>query len=341
MKESRLMAHKRKVSEKINSGAFENENKFKTKKSLGQNFLNNRGILELIAKSAEISRGDLILEIGPGEGALTEHLLKEVSTKEGVKIFCIEKDHRLINILNEKFEIGGRGGEDNFKEGDAASAEGADRLASSKKIEGEQEDGEIEIVEADILKWGSDEYFTKNKINNFEYKIIANIPYYITGAIIEKFLEEKTKPSMMILMVQKEVAQRMVNKGGKGSILSLCTEYYADVEIIKIVSKGSFTPAPKIDSAVIKINLKKENLSDTKYLSLEKKYLELVKTGLAHKRKTLISNLKEFDKKKNKNSNDLKIFDWDKLFVKIDLDVKARGEDVTFETWLRLASEVL
>ncbi len=335
MKESRLMAHKRKVSEKINSGAFENENKFKTKKSLGQNFLNNRGILELIAKSAEISRGDLILEIGPGEGALTEHLLKEVSTKEGAKIFCIEKDHRLINILNEKFEIGGRGGEDNFKEGDAASG------ASSKKIEDGQEDGKIEIVEADILKWGGAEYFTENKINNFEYKIIANIPYYITGAIIEKFLEEKTKPSIMILMVQKEVAQRMINKGGKGSILSLCTEYYADVEIIKIVSKGSFTPAPKIDSAVIKISLKKENLSDTKYLSLEKKYLELVKTGLAHKRKTLISNLKEFDKKKNKNSNDLEIFDWDKLFAKVDLNVKARGEDVTLETWLKITKEVL
>ncbi len=334
MKESRLMAHKRKVSEKINSGAFKNENKFQTKKSLGQNFLNNRGILELIAKSADIKAGDLILEIGPGDGALTEYLLKEAGRGEGAKIFCIEKDHRLINILNKKFKIGEEGA-DNFEESDAASE------ASSEKTEGEQEVKEIEIVEADILKWGSDEYFTKNKINNFEYKIIANIPYYITGAIIEKFLEEKIKPGIMILMVQKEVAQRMVNKGGKGSILSLCTEYYADVEIIKIVSKGSFTPAPKIDSAVIKINLKKENLLDTKYLCLEKKYLELVKIGLAHKRKTLISNLKEYSKKNNKNSNDLEIFDWDKLFEKMNLDKKVRGEDVTFDTWLRLAGEVL
>jgi 16S rRNA (adenine1518-N6/adenine1519-N6)-dimethyltransferase len=202
-------------------------------------------------------------------------------------------------------------------------------------------DRKIGIIEKDILKWGSSEYFTKNKINNFEYKVIANIPYYITGAIIEKFLEEKIKPSIMILMVQKEVAQRMVSKSGKGSILALCTEYYADVEIIKIVSRGSFTPSPKIDSAVIKINLKKEKLLDLEYLSLEKKYLGLVKIGLAHKRKTLISNLKEYDKKNNKNSNDLEIFNWDGLFEKMNLDKKVRGEDVTFNAWLKLTREVL
>jgi 16S rRNA (adenine1518-N6/adenine1519-N6)-dimethyltransferase len=299
MKESRLMKYKKRVSENIKSGDFSLNEKFKTKKSLGQNFLNNKGILELIAKSAEVGTGELILEIGPGEGALTGYLLKEVTEKESSSLLCIEKDHRLIDTLNEKFEEG---------------------ITKNK----------IEIIEEDILRWNSLEYFTKNKINNFEYKLIANIPYYITGAIIERFLEEKTKPSVMILMVQKEVAQRMASKDEKGSILSLCTKYYADVEILKIVSKGSFSPAPKIDSAVIKIKLKQEKLLDKKYLSLENKYLNIVKVGLSHKRKTLISNLKK------SNNKEISGINWEKVFEELNLDKKIRGEDLTVDDFLKI-----
>lgn len=299
MKESRLMAHKKKVAEKINSGAFKSENKFQTKKSLGQNFLNNKGILELISKSANIKEKDHILEIGPGEGALTEYLLKEFEGKEGGRLFCVEKDHRLIDILNKKFE---------------------ESVAKNK----------IKILEEDILEWGSDEYFIENKINNFNYKLVANIPYYITGAIISKFLEERVKPSIMLLMVQKEVAQRMVAKDGKSSILSLCTKYYSDTEIIKIVSKGSFTPTPKIDSAVIKLTLKQEKLLDINYLSLEKEYLALVKVGLAHKRKTLISNFK------NSENEEISIINWDKIFEDLNLNKKIRGEDLGVDDFLKI-----
>lgn len=314
MKESRLMKYKRGQTKKIRSGDFNATEKFETKKSLGQNFLNNKGILELIAKSAEVVEDELILEIGPGDGALTKYLLNEVNSKTNSHVLCIEKDHRLIGVLNKKFEV---------------SSEGNDGLknnTSSKKIE---------ILEEDILKWGSAEYFTENKIKNFEYKIIANIPYYITGAIIEKFLEEEIKPSVMILMVQKEVAQRMVSRDEKESILSLCTKYYAEAEIVKIVSRGSFTPAPKIDSAVIKIKLKQENLLDEKYLSLEKRYLNLVKVGLGHKRKTLISNFKK------SNAKEITSIEWGNVFEKLNLDEKVRGEDVSFEKWLELARHSL
>ncbi len=293
------MKYKRELAENIKSGNFNTTEKFKTKKSLGQNFLNNENVLKLIADSANIKEGELILEIGPGMGALTSKLLEKVSGAVGAKLLCIEKDHRLMETLNEK-----------FKEG----------VANEK----------INIIEEDILKWGSEEYFTKSKIKNFEYKIIANIPYYITGAIIEKFLEEKIKPSEMIFMVQKEVAQRITNKDGKGSILSLCTKYYADVEILKIVSKGSFTPAPKIDSAVIKITLKQEKLLDEKYLNLENKYLSVVKVGLSHKRKTLISNLK---KSTDKDVSDVH---WDNVFENLNIDKKIRGEDLDVDEFLKI-----
>ncbi len=304
MKESRLMKYKERVAKSIELGSFENVEKFKTKKSLGQNFLNNKGILELIAKSAEIEGGDNILEIGPGEGALTEYLLKEINIKEGSSVMCVEKDHRLISILEKKFE---------------------ESMQKNK----------IKISEQDILKWGSDTHFAENKIENFKYKLIANIPYYITGAIISKFLEEKTKPSIMILMVQKEVAQRMVAKDGKESILSLCTKYYADTKIIKIVSKGSFTPTPKIDSAIIKITLKQEKLLNSNYLCLEKKYLSLVKVGLSHKRKTLISNFKKSE------NIEIGSVNWDKTFEDLSLDKKVRGEDLSFEIWLDLAKKIV
>lgn len=293
------MRYKRELAENIKSGNFNTTEKFKTKKSLGQNFLNNENVLKLIADSANIKEGELILEIGPGMGALTSKLLEKVSGVVGAKLLCIEKDHRLMEALNEK-----------FKEG----------VANEK----------INIIEEDILKWGSEEYFTKSKIKNFEYKIIANIPYYITGAIIEKFLEEKIKPSEMIFMVQKEVAQRITNKDGKGSILSLCTKYYADVEILKIVSKGSFTPAPKIDSAVIKITLKQKKLLDEKYLNLENKYLSVVKVGLSHKRKTLISNLK---KSTDKDVSEVR---WDNVFENLSIDKKIRGEDLDVDEFLKI-----
>ncbi len=306
------MKYKRELAENIKSGNLNVSEKFKTKKSLGQNFLNNKGITELIAKSAEVEEGELILEIGPGEGALTEYLTKETEVKEGSRLLCIEKDHRLIDILNKKFQI---------------------NAVDKSNLENIINENKIEILEEDILKWGSKEYFTKNKVNNFGYKIIANIPYYITGAIIEKFLEEKIKPSVMILMVQKEVAQRMVKRDGKGSILSLCTEYYAKTEIIKIVSKGNFSPAPKIDSAIIKIKLKQEKLLDENYLCLENKYLNLVKVGLGHKRKTLISNLK------NSNDKNINNVSWENVFNKLNLNTKIRGEDVSFDDWLELASQ--
>lgn len=270
--------------------------KFKKKKLLGQNFLHNKSILEFIAKSGGVRDGDYILEIGGGEGALTEYLLREVENRVGARLCVVETDPRLVEVLNNKF-------------------------ASSI------ESGILEILHMDVMKWGSDKHLMSRGVSGLDYKIIANIPYYITGAIIEKFLSADIKPSSMILMIQKEVADRIVARGDKGSILSMCTKYYGDTEILKVVGKGNFNPPPKVDSAIIKIILNEKNLKDKKYLELEKRYLEIVKSGFAHKRKFLISNLKEYDSATN----------WEGIFNKNNLDLKVRAESLDKDDFIKLA----
>ena len=315
--------------------------KFKHKKSLGQNFLKTESILDLIVEAGDIQAGDLVLEIGPGEGALTTKILNKINIinkkewggkkteesavgngegEEGTdkaKLVCIEKDNRLIPILNERF---------------------------SREIE----EGDLTLLEEDILKWNIDEYVKEGSGKNLsiakpKYKLIANIPYYITGAIMEQFLSAQNKPEIIVVMVQREVAERVVAKDGKQSILALCTKYYGDSEIVKIVKPGNFNPPPKIDSAVLKIKLRPSvlEISDLNKIEaenrieqskmLEKTYLQIVKKGLAHKRKKLSSNLKDFDANYN----------WSELFVKLDIDINARGEDLNYEKFLELAKEYI
>lgn len=266
--------------------------KFKHKKSLGQNFLKTHSILDLIVGESDIKDKETILEIGPGEGALTDKLLQAVKSKNKTRVVCIEKDHRLIPILYEKYksEIG---------------------------------EGKLTLLEKDILEFDTD--ITKGW---GDYKLIANIPYYITGAILEKFLEAEHKPNLIIVMVQKEVANRVVCKDGKESILSLATKFYGDSEIVKIVKPGNFNPPPKVDSAVLKIVTHEKSSSDKK---LERVYLDLVKSGLAHKRKMVIPNLKNYNKD----------FDWNKLFTELKIDEKSRGEDLNFETWINITKKYL
>lgn len=242
--------------------------RFRHKKSLGQNFLKTESLLDLIATSSAILNNETVLEIGPGQGALTSKLLDKIKDNSGSKLICIEKDSRLIPFLKDKYH----------------------------KEEGL---GQIKIIEDDILKFD-----TQNTIGWGNYKLIANIPYYITGAILEKFLESTNKPKLIIVMVQKEVADRVISKNNKETILSLATKFYGDSEILKVVKPGNFNPPPKVDSAILKIVTHEKYSNDKK---LEEFYLNIVKSGLAHKRKKLISNLKNFDG----------VFDWVKLFLEI------------------------
>ena len=206
---------------------------YKAKKSLGQNFLKSEPALNMMCEAGEVSDKDTVLEIGPGKGALTKKLLEKAK-----RVIAVEKDHELFEFLQEKF---------------------VDEIKN----------GKLELINGDILEFDPTTYYL---LLTTSYKLIANIPYNITGAIFKKFLSSSFQPEKMVLLVQKEVADRVVarapgNKksGGKESILSLSVKAYGDPKYIMKVHKRFFSPSPKVDSAIISIsNISKNNFKTGK-----------------------------------------------------------------------------
>ena len=265
------------------------------KKSLGQNFLKSDKALRDIRDAADPMGTDLMLEIGPGLGALTEVLLPFPA-----KIIAIEKDDTLSLILEEKF---------------------------CNEIKA----GKLEILNRDILEFDPEILRIYEDGNISRYKIVANIPYNITGAIIRKFLECSYQPQMMVLLIQKEVAERICSRGektGKESLLSICVKAYGTPSYVATVRAGSFHPVPRVDSAVLKIdNISKERFKNTEHEDL---FFQLVKLGFAHPRKILISNLSEsFDRET------LVTF-----FAELHIPEKSRSEDLSIEHWSNLVQLV-
>jgi len=250
--------------------------KHKAKKSLGQNFLKSVSALNKIIEAGEISEKDIILEIGPGKGALTEKILE----KAGM-VIAVEKDRDLFALLSEKF---------------------SKEILAKKLI----------LLESDIL-----DFDIAKIIKNKKYKIIANIPYNITGAILKKFLTEKNQPELMVLMVQNEVAQRVIARDKKESILSISVKAYGEPKIITKVPARYFSPAPKVDSAVLLIkNISRKFFEENKIS--EKKFWEIIHAGFAHKRKKLSNNLKNIVPKEknlylNNRAEELSLSDWLKI----------------------------
>ncbi len=270
----------------------------KQKKSLGQNFLQSKEILNKIIETANLKENDNVLEIGPGKGILTEKILEKVK-----KVIIIEKDTRLIEFLNEKFK----------------------KDIKNKKLK---------IIEGDILDFDikKDNFFKKSQ----KYKIVANIPYYITGQIIKKFLSAEKQPTEMVLMVQKEVAKRIVDK--KESLLSLSVKVYGEPKYIKTVKAKNFLPQPKVDSAILIIKdiskdfFKSLNITTIKLFEKEKFFFNLIKAGFSHKRKILLNNLKtNWNFIENLDKKEI-----EKVFIKTKIPLKSRAENLLKEDWKNL-----
>ena len=253
---------------------------YKAKKSLGQNFLKSIPALKMMCTQGELDENDIVVEIGPGKGALTEKLLEKVN-----KVIAIEKDRELIDILKERFQ---------------------------KEIN----DKKLILLNEDILEFSPPE--------NSKYKIIANIPYNITGAILKKFLSSSFQPDMMILLVQKEVAMRIVANDKKESILSLSVKAYGTPKYIMKVEKRFFSPIPKVDSAIIAIkNISNKNFSTKEE---ENSFFNIVKSGFAHKRKVLRKNLEEI------STSDV----IDRVYSELKINPKTRAEDLPLEIWIKI-----
>lgn len=274
----------------------------KAKKTLGQHFLKSASALNKIIEAAEIKSDERVLEIGPGTGILTAELLKHAK-----KVVAVEKDDRAFQLLQEKF---------------------------TKEISS----GSLDLVHGDILMIDPQNLITKD-LTEGNYSIVANIPYYITGAILRKFLEKSPRPNKMILLVQKEVALRMIgrksddsNQGkssaNKESLLSISVKAFGVPKIIATVPRGAFVPPPSVDSAIISI----ENISSGQFKKDVEiaRFFDILHAGFAHKRKLLIRNLEPItDRSKLLN-----------IWLKIGLDEKIRPEDISLESWIKIVQEI-
>ena len=277
----------------------------KPNKILGQNFLIDNNILKKIIDSADLKQTDTVLEVGPGIGTLTQELAKHAK-----KVIGVEKDKKMIEILKET-------------------------LAGSKNVE---------IIRDDIR------YYSPKTTH---YKLIANIPYYLTSPLIRKFLETDCPPLEMILMVQKEVAQRICSKppspptnfghkthkkserahnpklvGGKMSLLAVSVQFYAEPKIISYVSKNCFLPAPKVDSAIIKITPSPDLGGLPRGRGSGSLFFKIVKAGFSQPRKQLAGNLSKMLKINKKTAEE-----W---LQSNGIKPSQRAETLSVEDWKNL-----
>jgi len=254
-------------------------------KGLGQNFLIDKSVLKKIIKAAELTKKDVILEIGPGIGNLTRELAHKAK-----RIIAVEKDPKLARILKETLK--------EFKN--------------------------IQIIQGDILKIQD----TRYKIQD-TYKIVANLPFYIAAPVIRKFLQLNNQPRVLVLMVQKEVAQRICASPPKMNLLAVSVQFYAEPEIISYVSKKSFWPEPKVDSAILKIT--PSGKKSTIVGILPEEFFRVVKAGFSQPRKMLINNLSAKLRVKKGLIRE--------ILQKNHINPAQRPETLTIKDWVQIAKE--
>ncbi len=234
----------------------------KANKSLGQNFLINENVIETIVESSNITKDDLVIEIGPGLGTLTKYLLEKAK-----KVICVELDKKMIEILEDRFKL-----YDNF-----------------------------ELINDDILKVNLKQLISQEKttsnINNV--KVVANLPYYITTPIIMKLLEEELDLESITVMIQKEVAKRLSAIPGQKDTgaITYTVYYYANAQEVIEVPNNCFIPEPDVTSEVIKLNIRKEKTVNPKS---KEEMFKIIKCAFMQRRKTLLNSLTNANIFKNK-----------------------------------------
>ena len=267
--------------------------KIKANKSLGQNFLIDDAAIEDIVGGADIGKDDLVIEIGPGLGSMTALLVERAK-----KVICVELDKKMIKILNDRF------------------------IAYSN----------IELINEDVLKLDLNslikEEKEKNKIK--DVKIVANLPYYITTPIIMKLLEENLDIASITVMIQKEVADRLIEipSGKNTGAITYTVYYYCESEKIREVENTCFIPMPEVTSEVINLKLRKEPAVKIKD---KKVFFNIIKSAFMQRRKTLLNALVNTGVFKSKEEAT-------KILRKLNLREDIRAEKLTIEDFARICN---
>lgn len=271
--------------------------KIKPDRSKGQNFLIDENVYQKIIKTTELVKTDLILEVGPGFGTLTAELLKKVK-----KVLAVEADQKFLPILKN--------------------------LETFNK--------NLILRNQDILKIRNEEVVqilgaTEIDQRIYDYKIAANLPYNISSFFLRKFLSYSGKPKLLVLLLQKELAERLTAKPGAMSLLSVSCQFYSQPKIITIVPKEAFWPVPEVDSAIVcfkTFDHFKEFRLPTDFN--EKKFWQIIKIGFSAKRKQLKNNLA--------NGLGFSVEEINKIFNKIGLQKTIRAQELKIGEWLEIYS---
>ncbi len=272
-----------------------NKYHIKANKSLGQNFLINQEVVEAIVESSQISKEDLVIEIGPGLGTLTKYLLETAR-----KVICIELDKKMIKILEDRFSL-----YENFT-----------------------------LINQDVLKVDLQELIEKEKQNKEikNVKIVANLPYYITTPIIMKLLEEQLDLESITVMIQKEVADRLIAIPGEKETgaITYSVYYYAQAQGILEVPNSSFIPEPEVTSKVIKLTIRKE---PPVKVNAREVMFRIIKCAFMQRRKTLLNALVNTNIFNNKEQGT-------QILEKLGIEVNSRAENLTLEDYARITDLV-
>ncbi len=249
------------------------------KKSLGQHFLSDRRVAGRIVDAADIGTDDVILEVGPGKGALTKLLVQRAG-----RVVAVELDEELAERLSESL--------------------GDSRI--------------LEVVVADAREADIDSLVAPDS----PYKVVANLPYYAASPIIRRFLEADHKPTLMVVMLQREVAQEMVAEPGKMRLLSVATQLYGRPRIVTSVPPKAFRPAPKVSSAVVRIDVFEELPID---IDSEERFFDVVRAGFSTPRKQIHNSLR--------NGLDLTGDDILDVLQTVGIDLTRRPQTLDLEEW--------
>ncbi len=267
----------------------------KANKNLGQNFLINEEVVTNIVDCSNIDKQDLVIEIGPGLGTLTKYLLEKAG-----KVICIELDTKMLQILEDRFSL-----YNNF-----------------------------ELINNDVLKVDLKNIIEKEKAEGKikNVKIVANLPYYITTPIIMKLLEEELELESITVMIQKEVADRLIAIPGEKNTgaITYAVYYYATSEAIMEVPNSSFIPEPAVTSKVIKLNIRKEPIVTPKN---KEKMFKVIKCAFMQKRKTLLNSLTNNKIFENKNQGI-------ELLKSLQINENIRPEELTLEQFEKISDNL-
>lgn len=270
--------------------------KIKANKALGQNFLINQNVVDQIVESSHITKQDVVIEIGPGLGTLTKELLENAG-----KVICIELDKKMIKILTDRFSL-----YENF-----------------------------EVIYGDVLKVRLNKIIKEEKEKNGfkSAKIVANLPYYITTPIIMKLLEDRLDLESITVMIQKEVADRLIAIPGEKETgaITYSVYYYASAEGIIEVPNDSFIPEPEVTSKVIKLTLRKEPPVEVKSRGV---MFKIIKSAFMQRRKTLLNALTNTKVFMNKEEGL-------KILKELNLDENVRAENLTLKDFAEITNKIL